>query len=108
MVSPREGAGRVRWSFGNISRANKRRALICLAVVLLAFTVRFLTAQFIGQHITDAAWFPHGIYSIFDNQAQDVLDGKTHLFWVEDALSSPRAATAAVYPPGYSLWLAFI
>jgi hypothetical protein len=98
----------VRWSFGNISRAKRHRALICLAVVLLAFTVRFLTAQFIGQHITDASWFPHGIYAIFDNQAQDVLDGKTGAFWVEDALSSPRAATAAVYPPGYSLWLAFI
>jgi hypothetical protein len=75
---------------------------------MLAFTVRFLTAQFISQHITDPAWFPHGIYAIFDNQAQDILDGHANAFWVEDALSSPRAATAAVYPPGYSLWLAFI
>jgi hypothetical protein len=80
----------------------------CLAVVLLAFTVRFLTAQFIIQHITDPAWFASGIYAIFDNQAQNVLDGKADAFWVEDALSSPHAATAAVYPPGYSLWLAFI
>jgi hypothetical protein len=95
-------------SFGNISQTTRRRALACLAIVLLAFTVRFLTAQFIGEHITDAAWFPYGIYAIFDNQAQDVLDGKADAFWVEDALSSPRAATAAVYPPGYSLWLAFI
>jgi hypothetical protein len=98
----------VRWSFANVSRETRRRALLCLAVVVLAFTVRFLTAQFISQHIADPAWFPHGIYAIFDNQAQDILDGKTHPFWVEDALSSPRAATAAVYPPGYSLWLAFI
>jgi hypothetical protein len=98
----------VRWSFGNLSPEVRRRALLCLAIVILAFTVRFLTAQFISQHITDAAWFPHGIYAIFDNQAQDILDGRTHLFWVEDALGSPRAATAAVYPPGYSLWLAFI
>jgi 4-amino-4-deoxy-L-arabinose transferase-like glycosyltransferase len=98
----------VRWPFGNISREMRRRALICLAVVLLAFAVRLLTAQFISQHITDSAWFPHGIYAIFDNQAQDILDGKTGAFWVEDALNSPRAATAAVYPPGYSLWLAFI
>ncbi len=98
----------MRWSFGNISPEMRRRALMCLAVVLLAFTVRFLTAQFIGQHIANPAWFPHGIYAIFDNQAQDILDGKTGAFWVEDALISPRAATAAVYPPGYSLWLAFI
>jgi len=86
----------------------KRRALLCLGVVLLAFTVRFLTAQFIAQHITDPAWFPTGIYAIFDNQAQDILDGRAGAFWVEDALNDPRAATRAVYPPGYSLWLAFI
>jgi hypothetical protein len=98
----------VRWSFAHISSSRRRRALICLAVVLLAFSVRFLTAQFIKQHIADPAWFPHGIYAIFDNQAQDILDGRTGAFWVEDALSSSRAATAAVYPPGYSLWLASI
>jgi len=98
----------VRWSFVNISRAARVRVLLCLSVVLLAFCVRLLTAEFIGQHIADPAWFPYGIYAIFDNQAQDILDGKTNAFWVEDALSSPRAATAAVYPPGYSLWLAFI
>jgi hypothetical protein len=98
----------VRWPGANISREARRRAVLCLAIVLVAFTVRFLTAQFIAQHIADAAWFPHGIYAIFDNQAQDILDGKANAFWVEDARTSPRAATAAVYPPGYSLWLAFI
>lgn len=98
----------MRWSFAKISAETRRRALICLAVLLLAFTVRFLTAQFIGQHIANPAWFPTGIYAIFDSQAQDILDGKAHPFWAEDALSSPQAATAAVYPPGYSLWLAFI
>jgi hypothetical protein len=92
----------------NLSPETRRRALMCLAIILLAFTVRFLTAQFIKEHIADSAWFPHGIYAIFDNQAQDILDGRTRAFWVEDALSSPRAATAAVYPPGYSLWLAFV
>jgi 4-amino-4-deoxy-L-arabinose transferase-like glycosyltransferase len=99
----------VRWHWGNISRAKRRRAFICLGIVLLlAFTVRSLTAGFIAQHITDSAWFPYGIYAIFDNQAQDILDGRTGAFWVEDALESPRAATAAVYPPGYPLWLASI
>jgi 4-amino-4-deoxy-L-arabinose transferase-like glycosyltransferase len=98
----------VRWSFGDISQTTRRRALICLSVVMLAFCVRFLTGQFIGQHIDNPAWFPYGIYAIFDNQAQDILDGKTDAFWVEDALANPRSATAAVYPPGYSLWLAFI
>jgi hypothetical protein len=81
---------------------------MCVALFLIAFTVRALTAQFISQHIEDPAWFPYGIYAIFDNQAQDIVDGRADAFWVEDALGSPRAATAAVYPPGYSLWLAFI
>lgn len=98
----------MRWLGLSISRETRRRALLCLAIFALAFTVRFLTAQFIAEHIANQAWFPHGIYAIFDNQAQDILDGRAHAFWVEDALSSPRAATAAVYPPGYSLWLAFI
>jgi hypothetical protein len=98
----------VRWSLGNISRAKRVRILLCLSLVLLALCVRFLTAEFIGGHITDPAWFPYGIYAIFDNRAQDILDGKANAFWVEDALTSPREATAAVYPPGYSLWLAFI
>lgn len=108
MVSWRAGEGRVRWSWKNISPQMRRRVLACIGVVMLAFTVRFLTAQFIGQHIANPAWFPYGIYAIFDNQAQDLLDGKTNAFWTGDALSSPRAATAAVYPPGYSLWLALI
>lgn len=98
----------MRWSFGDISPVTRRRALMCLSVVLLAFCVRFLTAEFIGQHITDPAWFPYGIYAIFDNQAVDIIDGRTDALWVEDALANPRAATAAVYPPGYSLWLAFV
>ncbi|HKR00808.1 MAG TPA: glycosyltransferase family 39 protein [Pyrinomonadaceae bacterium] len=98
----------MRWPVGNISRAAGRRALLCLSLVLLAFTVRLLTAQFIGQHIENPSWFASGIYAIFDNRAQDILEGRAHAFWAEDALSSPRAATAAVYPPGYSLWLAFL
>ena len=98
----------MRWSLGNISQDMRRRVLLCLSIVLLAFTVRFLTAQFIDQHIANPAWFASGIYAIFDNRAQDILEGRANAFWVEDALSSPRAATSAVYPPGYSLWLAFI
>lgn len=98
----------MRWPQVQVSPETRRRAALCLAVFALAFTVRLLTAQFIAQHIADPAWFPYGIYAIFDNQAQDILDGRADAFWVEDALLNPRAATAAVYPPGYSLWLAFI
>ena len=86
----------MRCPFGNISREKRLRASLCLCVVLLAFCVRFLTAQFIGQPIADPAWFSYEIYAFFDNQAQDILDGKVKPFWIGDALLSPRAATAAV------------
>ncbi|MDQ3819605.1 MAG: glycosyltransferase family 39 protein [Acidobacteriota bacterium] len=98
----------MRWSVADISPATRRRALLCAGVILLAFTVRFLTAGFISAHITDSSWFPYGIYGAFDGRARDILDGKVGAFWVGDALTSPQEATAAVYPPGYYLWLAFI
>ena len=75
-----------------------------MLVFALSFIVRGLTAQFIGAHLTDAGWFPYGIYKIFDRQAQDILDGKSNAFWIDD----PSQTEAAIYPPGYSLWLALI
>lgn len=81
-----------------------RRALNLLLILALALLVRGLTAQFIGAHLNDAAWFPYGIYALFDRQAQDGLDGRASFFWIDD----PARTDAAIYPPGYPLWLAFI
>lgn len=78
--------------------------LVLLFILLLAFTVRALTANFLRAHLDDPGWFPYGIYALFDRQAQDGLDGRASFFRIDD----PSRTDMAVYPPGYPLWLAFI
>jgi hypothetical protein len=92
----------VRWPV--ISFFTKARALALLCVLLLSFSVRALTAQFMRERLTDAGWFQSGTYAIFEGQAQDILEGRAQVFWIDD----PSRTEAAVYPPGYPLWLAFI
>lgn len=82
----------------------RRRALFIFGVVLLSFVVRGLTANFVRAHLSDPGWFQSGSYAIFDRQAQSILDGKASIFWIDD----PSLTEAAVYPPGYPLWLAFL
>jgi hypothetical protein len=82
----------------------RRRALFILSVLLLAFIVRGLTANFVRAHLSDPGWFQSGTYAIFDKQAQDILDNRASIFWIDD----PSRTEAAVYPPGYPLWLSFI
>jgi 4-amino-4-deoxy-L-arabinose transferase-like glycosyltransferase len=82
----------------------RRRALALLFIVALALTVRALTANFLRAHLNDPGWFPFGIYAAFDRQAQDGLDGRVSFFHIDD----PSRTDAAIYPPGYPLWLAFI
>jgi 4-amino-4-deoxy-L-arabinose transferase-like glycosyltransferase len=81
-----------------------RRVLALLFILALALTVRALTANFLRAHLNDPGWFPFGIYSAFDRQAQDGLDGRASFFRIDD----PSRTDKAVYPPGYPLWLAFI
>ncbi len=78
--------------------------LLLLIVLLLSFTVRGLTMRFVRDHLGDPGWFQSGTYARFDQQAQNILDGKASWFWIDD----PGKTDAAVYPPGYSLWLAFV
>lgn len=82
----------------------RRRALTLFFILALAFTVRALTANFLRAHLNDPGWFPSGIYAAFDRQAQAGLDGRASFFWISD----PSRTDAAIYPPGYPLWLAFI
>jgi len=77
---------------------------VLLFIVLLAFSVRALTANFLRAHFDDPAWFQSGSYAVFDHQAQDILDHKTPAFWIDD----PSRTDRIVYPPGYPLWMAFI
>lgn len=93
----------MRWPLLNDKPARKR-ALNLLLMVALALAVRGLTAQFVGARLADAGWFPYGIYAVFDRQAQDALDNRAGFFRLDD----PSRTDAAIYPPGYPLWLAFI
>lgn len=70
----------------------------------MAFAVRGLTANFIRAHLDDPGWFPSGIYAVFDQQAQDWLDGRGSIFVIEDS----SRTDAIIYPPGYPLWVAAI
>ena len=78
--------------------------MLLLLVLVLSFTVRGLTTRFVRDHLGDPSWFQSGTYARFDQQAQNILDGKASAFWIDDAANTD----AAVYPPGYSLWIAFI
>src|SRR6266481_569157 len=93
-------------SSGSLPRSaqSRRRVLALLIIIALALTVRALTANFLRAHLNDPGWFPFGIYSAFDRQAQDGLDGRASFFRIDD----PSQTDKAVYPPGYPLWLAFI
>src|SRR5688500_18255700 len=90
--------------FEKIFPGSRGKVLFLILIASFALVVRGLTAEFIYQHINDAAWFPYGTYAIFDQQAQNILDGKTGVFWIED----PAQTDKAIYPPGYSLWLSLI
>jgi 4-amino-4-deoxy-L-arabinose transferase-like glycosyltransferase len=81
-----------------------RRWLALIFILALAFSVRALSANFLRTHLNEPGWFPSGIYKAFDHQAQDWLDGRASIFWIDD----PSHTDAAIYPPGYPLWLAFI
>jgi hypothetical protein len=82
-------------------RQNVRALFLIFALALI---VRSVTAYLIGTHLEDAGWFPYSIYNTFDAQARNVLDGNSSAFWIDDASQTG----AAVYPPGYPLWLAFL
>jgi hypothetical protein len=92
------------WLSQRLSQPTTRRVLALLFILALAFCVRALTANFLRAHLDEPGWFPSGIYANFDRQAQDWLDGRASIFWIDD----PSHTDAAIYPPGYPLWLAFV
>ena len=74
------------------------------ALVLIAISVRVLTLQFMRAHLNDPAWFQVGSYAKFDRQARDILDGRQHLFWIDDATRTDLAQ----YPPAFPALVALI
>jgi hypothetical protein len=87
-----------------LSHPFTQRALALLFIVALAFAVRSLTANFLRAHFDDPGWFQFGSYSVFDRQAQNILDHKEPMFWINDSSRTDQI----IYPPGYPLWMAAI
>jgi 4-amino-4-deoxy-L-arabinose transferase-like glycosyltransferase len=81
-----------------------QRALVVAFILVLSFSVRALTANFIRAHLDDPGWFPFGIYAAFDRPAQDWLDGRASIFWIDDSSRTDKA----IYAPGYPFWLACV
>lgn len=92
------------WFSQKLSNPVTKRVLALLFILALSFCVRALTANFLRAHLDEPGWFPSGIYANFDRQAQDWLDGRSSIFLIDD----PAHTDAAIYPPGYPLWLAFV
>jgi 4-amino-4-deoxy-L-arabinose transferase-like glycosyltransferase len=92
------------WFSQKLSNPLTKRVLALLFILALSFCVRALTANFLRAHLDEPGWFPSGIYANFDRQAQDWLDGRSSIFLIDD----PAHTDAAIYPPGYPLWLAFV
>lgn len=93
----------MKW-FSIESPSSKRRVILLLGILALSFAVRGLTMRFVRDHLSDPSWFQSGTYGHFDRHAQNILEGESSIFWIDD----PSRTEAAVYPPGYPLWLAFI
>jgi 4-amino-4-deoxy-L-arabinose transferase-like glycosyltransferase len=94
----------LRQRFQNISSFGAQRLLALLFIFALAFAVRSLTANFLRAHFDDPGWFQFGSYSIFDRQAQNILDHKEPMFWISDSSRTDKI----IYPPGYPLWVGAI
>jgi 4-amino-4-deoxy-L-arabinose transferase-like glycosyltransferase len=80
------------------------RLLFLLLILALSFAVRGLTTHFIHDHLSDPGWFQSGTYALFDKRAQEILDQRSSVFWIDDA----SRTESAIYPPGYPLWVALI
>src|SRR5262245_60622080 len=86
------------------STAARRRVLFFIIVFLLAAGVRLLTFNFLRAHLNDPAWFQSGSYRVFDKRANDLVDGKGRLFWIDD----PSRTDLVQYPPAYPWMVAAI
>jgi 4-amino-4-deoxy-L-arabinose transferase-like glycosyltransferase len=84
--------------------STRKRLLVLFAVLVIAVSVRLLTLQFMRAHLNDAGWFQFGSYAIFDQQARDIIDGRQHLFIIED----PSRTDLVQYPPAYPAIVALI
>jgi len=87
--------------FDDLSR---RRVMAVASVLILAFVVRLLTANFVASHLHDTAWFQSGTYAVSEKQALKILDGSESFFWINDSTRTDLI----IYPPGTRVWIAAI
>jgi len=60
--------------------------------------------QFMKMHLHDAAWFQFGSYQKFEAQAENILAGRQHPFWIDDSSRTDLVQ----YPPAFPCWIALI
>ncbi|HEU5237115.1 MAG TPA: glycosyltransferase family 39 protein [Pyrinomonadaceae bacterium] len=82
----------------------QRRVLFFFLVFLVAASIRLLTFNFLRANLNDPGWFQSGSYRVFDKRANDILDGKGKLFWIDD----PSRTDLVQYPPAYPWMVAAI
>ena len=93
---------RARWR--GVQPIARRRAVLFLLIFALAFSVRFLTFEFMRAHLNDAAWFQYGSYQVFDKYARGVWEGRERAFWIDD----PSRTDLVQYPPAFPLLVAAV
>lgn len=91
-------------SWPRLSAVVWKRVLVFLLIFTIALSVRFLTFNFSRAHLNDAGWFQYGSYAVFDKRAQETLDGRGRLFWIDD----PSRTDVIQYPPAYPWMIAAI
>ena len=90
---------------GHKKAQNKQKIFVLFCgLLLITIGVRVLTLHFMRAHLHDPAWFQSGSYAKFDRQAQDILDGRQRLFWIDD----PARTDLAQYPPAFPALVAVI
>jgi glycosyltransferase involved in cell wall biosynthesis/4-amino-4-deoxy-L-arabinose transferase-like glycosyltransferase len=82
----------------------RARALWIAGIIALSFLVRAGTAQFVGTHLDDAAWFQFGSYRVFDERARKIIDGAEPAFFLTD----PGRTDLVQYPPAFPIVVGLI
>src|ERR1051326_5704442 len=81
-----------------------RWRVVFFFIFLLAGSVRLLNFNFLRARLNDPAWFQSGPYRVFDKRANDILEGRGTLFWIDD----PSRTNLIQYPPVYPWMVAAI
>jgi 4-amino-4-deoxy-L-arabinose transferase-like glycosyltransferase len=82
----------------------RKRIIFFVIVFAFAGVIRWLTYNFVRDHLYDAAWFQYGSYRVFDKSAQNILDGRARIFWIDDATRTDQVQ----YPPAYPWFVALV